>query len=188
MVNFEHAGSTIAFDSLPEKSRAALIMRGWNHYRGNEVASRVSSFFKRRLESDKVAIPESDSDEYVAKKNEFLADAVTALVAGTVGESRGPRVDPIEAEVNKSAKASVIAVLVGKKLWSGAKHPTLDQEWTFGTEIVSFGTLIDRYIAKFGESLTKAAKAKIEAERRRLEKVKADSEKAGTVASSADLF
>lgn len=108
---------TLDFAALPQSSLVAMLRRGVSHYLGSEQASKVTAYF----DPDKGEPVADTSPEAKAKvKAEYVAKAIDALIAGTVGVSvRGPSVDPIEAIVNRLARKEVLDVLRA----SGTKPP-----------------------------------------------------------------
>lgn len=105
------------FAALPQSSLVAMLRRGLSHYLGSEQASKVTAAF----DPEKMESGEVDSPEARAKaKGEFVAKAIDALIAGTVGVSvRGPSVDPITVIINRLARKEVLDVLKA----SGTKPP-----------------------------------------------------------------
>lgn len=105
------------FAALPQASLVAMLRRGVSHYLGSEQASKVTAYF----DPEKDEPVADNSPEAKAKvKAEFVAKAVDALLAGTVGVSvRGPAVNPIQVIIYRLARKEVLDVLRA----SGTKPP-----------------------------------------------------------------
>lgn len=136
---------TLDFTKLPAKSLEAMLKRGVTHFLGNEQASKVSGWKKGFEEANQA----SPSDEEVsAKKADYVAKALEALEAGTVGTaSRGPSVDPVEAEMERIAKREIKAILdkSGAK-FTGKKGE--ERKVTFGDgSAFTMDELVDRRLA-----------------------------------------
>lgn len=111
---------THEFDTtkLPEQTIAGMLKRGVTHFLGNEQAAKVTNWSKKVLK-DTGALP--SDDELAAKKAEFVAAGIAAMLAGEVGQgSRGPATDPLELEMERVAKAEITEIVKknGGK-WSG---------------------------------------------------------------------
>lgn len=104
-----YAKHVIDFATLPQTSVVAMLRRGVSHFLGNEQSAKVTAYFDpdRKLADGETRL--DDSEENRARvKGDFVAKAVDALLAGTVGVStRGPTVDPIEVEVNRIARKEI---------------------------------------------------------------------------------
>lgn len=109
--------NALDFAALPQSSLVAMLRRGVSHYLGSEQSSKVVAMF----DPDKDEPVADSSPEAKAKaKADFVAKAIDALIAGTVGVSvRGPSVDPIQTIVNRLARKEVLDVLKA----SGTKPP-----------------------------------------------------------------
>lgn len=167
-------------EALPVKSTVALLTRGLAHYLGNEVSAKVVAHYRAKA-LEEAGNPtgderedvlrglklDSESPEYKAVKAKFQKEAMDALMAGTVGEARGPRQDPFAVEVAKIVKAEVVANLRAHGLHTGAKHPTAEQSWSIGGTNVSFADLQDRWLAKHKDRIHKEAKTRVDAEARK---------------------
>lgn len=153
---------TLDFTTLPPKSLEAMLKRGVTHFLGNEQASKVSGWKARLAEGSDEAPARVPSDEEVsAKKAEYVAAALAALQAGTVGTaSRGPSVDPVEAEMDRIAKREIKAILEK----NGAKFAGKgeDRKVTFADgSAFTMDELVDRRLA----NATEGARIKSEAEK-----------------------
>lgn len=165
----------IDIDALPPASVAAMLRRGISHYLGNEVASKVAAWVNKQEETERKTNPDYEVDENAkfAQKNLFQGAALDALLAGEVGNaSRGPRVDPLQAEINKLLKAEVTTRLATH----GIKPAGKKRAWT-ADDLVKFADGREKTIAamcqtlmdKDGDKYTKEAQ-KILAEVARREK------------------
>jgi hypothetical protein len=168
------------FRALPEVSQHALALRGFAHLLGNEQASRVVSKIRsavaaaspkgsdgkpRKTESvtkDEVkAFRETNGETIAQWERECRAEALRDLDEGKLGTRvAGPRLDPVEAEIAKLARAAVITTLKAHNL----KVPKGDETITFlpGTpqeHTRTMAQMISNKIAKDG------AKFKVEAEK-----------------------
>lgn len=105
----------------------AMVRRGVSHYLGNEMASKVVAWAEVQT---KAGNPPTDEQKQ-AQKELFQAEALAALEAGTVGQgaSRGPRVDPVTAQIAAITKREVLTILRNQ----GVKPPKkVDDLVTFG--------------------------------------------------------
>jgi hypothetical protein len=145
----------------------AMIRRGVSHFLGNEQASKVVGWMeseaKRRAgegaTAEQIAAAMPTDEEKAAKKAEFVAAAIEALKAGTVGASvRGPRVEPIEAAKLAIAKAEVTSILRA----AGVKVPKADEKVTLGGDQFTVAELVARRLDKFGDRITKEAQKRID--------------------------
>lgn len=158
-MNYTYGNITVDTDKLPAPSIAAMLSRGLSHFLGNEQASKVAAKFKDDTRADDDATLIADKAKY---KAECQANAMTALTAGTVGESnRGPRGSTIDTVIRGLAKDEVIGVLKTLKL----TFPTGEKQITFGegenVQNLTGAELIDRRIVKHGDRLRKEAEAKM---------------------------
>lgn len=145
-------------DTLPAASIAAMIKRGLTHFLGNEQAAKVTNAKKKWAKDHAGAdMPE---DEIDAKRDEFVAAAVAALEAGTVGIGvRGPRIDPVEKIMEQRAEAEVVNVLKQHKL--ATKKPEDADVFTLGGVEYTFADLVERRMDKHGDRLLAEANAEI---------------------------
>lgn len=170
MDKFNTAGFEIDFDALPDNSKRAIVSRGLQHYLGNEQAAKVSA--KAKAHEEEHGEPLGD-DEKAALKAEFVAAAIEALSAGTIGTGHGGgfRGNPVETALRALAKAEVVAVLrknnikVPKKAEDTIK--TANGEFTLAQ-------LIERRIAAHKDRLTKEANAKVREDQKRAKNAEAD--------------
>jgi hypothetical protein len=133
----------------------AMVRRGVSHYLGNEMASKVVAWAesenKERAKTG--AAPVTDAEKEAAKVA-FQTDGIIALEAGTVGQSnRGPRVDPLVAQMQAIAKREVIDTLKANNI----KPPKSD-------DVVTFGDGATRTMAQMVEKRLANHTARIEAE------------------------
>ena len=175
---------TIDLASLPSASLLALTRRGLTHFLGNEQASKVSGWIKRRTEEKPVEgqpapLGAPNDAEIAAYRADKIAEAVAALSAGTIGQRAvgEPKASPVDAEVKRLAVAEVMAVLVSNGMAkSGAKGMKADASLTFnaGTAdetVVTFGDLVARRIDKHGDRLRTEAEREIARREREAAKV-----------------
>lgn len=109
MTQISYGTYTLDFSKFPAQSALAMLKRGVTHYLGNEQAAKVSNRKAKYLARTKV---EAADDEVAAWKEEFVQAAIAALADGTVGmATRGPSVDPVEAHMERIAKAEISNIL-----------------------------------------------------------------------------
>ena len=147
------------FAALPVQSLTAMVKRGLTHYLGSEQASKVTRD-KAQYQDDNAGAEMSEADINAAKA-EYVASAIAALQAGTVGTStRGPSLDPVEAEVARIAKAEINTVLKAngatfKKVGEG---DTAKRVVTFANgDAFTMAELVERRLAAHGERIRKEA-------------------------------
>lgn len=183
-LNITHAKlGAIDFASLPAATQRKFVVSGINHVFGNEVSSRVNSFFKKAgvdkaladkaselgralTDEEKKAIRASvsvtidtESPEYDETFSSFLNDKWEAAKAGTLGESRVVSRDPFADKVTSIAREEVLAMLRKGGFWTGKKAPGEDETWEMGNATYTFAQLIDRRIAKEKGRIEKEANA-----------------------------
>jgi hypothetical protein len=166
----------------------AMVRRGVSHYLGNEMASKVvawaESEAKERAKATPPGGPVTDAEKE-AKKAQFQADAITALETGTVGQSnRGPRVDPLVAQMQAIAKREVIDTLKANNI----KPPKGDDIVTFGDGATrTMAQMIEKRLANHGARIETEAKKLLADQARKAEKAKKEAaarESKGLVAAS----
>lgn len=196
-----YAGHEIAVASLPAQSIEALLRRGVTHFLGNEQAAKVTARAKkdeatRAVEAFKAAHgrdpSESDTLPSVAPasdenrdtwKAEYIANAIKALAEGTVGLIvRGPSVDPVDARMEKIAKAEVLNVLKG----AGIKVPKKDEAVTFadGTK-KTLDDMIETRLERFGDRIRVEAEKALKAEAKAKEKARVEAASAESKTADA---
>lgn len=187
---------TIDFAALPEASVRAILSRGVTHFLGNEQSAKVgpNSSWVAKFTKENGRAP--TEDEVTAQRKLNIEKAIEALVAGSVGTARGPKVDPIEAEMDRIAEREVWDILSSQNppLCKKNKKPKDEDEFTFadGTKL-TFGTMVERRLSPekgHVDRITKEATKKVEAEKRAREKTKAEAAKAaagGPVESAEQL-
>lgn len=151
-------------DSAPQASLRSLLSKGMAHSLGNEARSKAIASLRRQAlivaghaDADKSVkdaflasydLPATDSPEYIEAVNAAQSAVWEAIQSGTLGEasSRGPQRDPVEVEFDKIVKSEVIDVLKGQKMHKGAKHPSMDDVFTFADkQSLTFAELLDRW-------------------------------------------
>lgn len=181
-----YGAHTLDFNTLPSASMRAMLSRGVTHYLGSEQASKVgpnSSWFEK---FEKANTRKPTEDETNAQKAANLAAAIQALVEGKVGTARGPKLDPIEAEIERMAETEVWDILAAQKLCKGNKKPKDEDSFEFEDgQKFTFEELIERRKAKHGERIRAAATKKVEAAAKAREKAKAEAAKRAATATAA---
>lgn len=148
MTTITYGTHTIDTDRFPQVTLDAMLRRGVAHFLGNEVASKVVSqaetqaklareaYVKAHGEEaakayaeDQAEAWELSADDRALLKARLQEEALQALYNGTVGAGaiRGPRLDPVEAEIARITKAEVTLVLKN----NGLKFPKADETVTF---------------------------------------------------------
>lgn len=153
------AGRELDFGTLPEKSIAAILRRGFTHYFGSEIASKVKARKDQFIAANEGA--EMSDEAIESLKAELVAEGFTKLAEGTLGDRAvGQSVDPVEALVESLAKAEVKDILRANNV----KVPKKDELVVFADKSThSLDDLVARRIASHGERLEKEAKKQIAA-------------------------
>jgi len=177
MEKINYAGVDIDPNGLPATSLTALLRRGIVHFLGNEQAAKVSGW-KAKFEKDNGREP--NDDEVDAARQGFVAKAVEALNAGTIGQSvRGPSVSALDSIKETIARGKVLAILKA----AGIKPPKKDEAVRFADgQTKTMEEMIDTWSTKNAEALDKQAN-EVLAERKA--KAKAAAEAAKAVAAEA---
>lgn len=177
--NFE-----IDTSALPESSVNALLRRGLAHVLGNEQHAKVgpnSAWYKdlvkaKTAEGGEAYVP--TDDEIEEAKAAFQAKAIEALTAGTLGTSiRGPSAPPLETEMNRIARTTVINRLKA----AGLKPPKGEDvvEFANGTK-KTMAQMIATVLERDGEVITKEANKAIADAKRKAEQAKKVAAEAGS--------
>ena len=157
--------------TIPEQTVRAMLSRGVTHYFGSEQASKVgpNSSWAEKFEKDNKRKPTDAERE--AQKAANLAAAHKAFLAGEIGMGRGPKLDPVEAEIEAMAEREVWNTLADNDLCKRNKKPKDDEVFTFADgSTKTFETMVDGKIAKYGENTYRpAAIKKIAAEKKATE-------------------
>jgi hypothetical protein len=162
----QYGTHSLDFTSLPPKSLEAMLKRGVTHFLGNEQAAKVTNWKKKFVEEHGA---EPGEDELQAKKAEYVIAALAALNEGTVGTaSRGPAIDPLDAEMERLAKAEINDII--KKAGAKFSGKGDDRKVTFGDgSSFTMDELIDRrlnnpdHAARIQKAAEKALKEKAKA-------------------------
>lgn len=164
----------------------AMVRRGVSHYLGNEMASKVVAWVesenKERAKTGAAPVTDAEKDD---KKLSFQADAIVALENGSVGQSnRGPRVDPLVAQMQAIAKREVIDTLKANNI----KPPKGEDIVTFGDGATrTMAQMIEKRLANHGTRIETEAKKLLADQARKAEKAKKEAaarESKGLVAAS----
>lgn len=168
-----YGSHTVDFATLPPASLLAMVNRGFAHFLGNEVASKVTAAKAKWAETlaAALAVPESDRtpDHVKAIEEGEMGEAqieelkmalrnaaVKALVDGTVGvrEPGQPKASPLEVEIRKIATGLVREKLIA----NGLKVPTGDKTLTFPNGAAyTMAQLVDRQIDQKGKEIEATA-------------------------------
>ncbi len=155
MTQFTYGQLQIDSDKVHAVAIDALIRRGLSHLLGNEQSAKVgpeSAWFKSVVTATG---NNPTAEEVSAQKVEFQKVAIQSLYDGTIGTRvSGPRVDPLETEMNAIAKREVSDVLRTQGI---KKFPTGDATVTLGSESFTGNQLIARRITKHGERIKREA-------------------------------
>ncbi len=151
-------GKEIDLASLPGKTINAMLRRGFTHFFGSEIASRVGAA-KAKFEADN-GRPMTE-EEVDATKTELLAAGHVKVAEGTLGDRAvGQSVDPVEALVESLGRAEVKDMLRANDV----KIPKKGEKITFaGGAELELEELVERWVVKNGERLEKEAKKQIAA-------------------------
>jgi hypothetical protein len=168
-ITITYSDYTFDFGVLPEASTEAMLRRGLTHYLGNEISSKVAGA-RKRAEKNGEAFGEV---EEATVRADYIAKAIEALRNGTVGTTvRGPAIDPVEAEMERIAKAEIRDILKAAKLkFVGAKGE--DKVVSLPDGNFTMDELVARRFAKEGEEarIRKAAEKAIRARAKAAETV-----------------
>lgn len=171
----------VEFDTakLPEASLNALIGRGLTHVLGSELSSKVIGW-KERFAKENSRQP--NEDEVAAYKSEAFAGYVASINEGTLGQgaSRGPAIDPEDAEVERLAWAEVVAMLKAHNIKATGKGD--ERVWTFADGSTrTKDAMLEKHLANAGkdgtvneERLRKAAKKNLAAKAKAKDTAKAE--------------
>ena len=191
-INLSYGEYSVDFATLPVATREAIANEGFTHYLGNRVASKVVGHFRaegrkafiadnsaeawkalsktEQAGIEKAALPDSESDAYLATIKIFRDETFAAMQAGTLGVTeRTPSKSPFETEIDKYVKEKVLAILKAQGLWKGAKNPTTDQVFALVSGDRTFQSLLDGFYAKNKAEVDKHAN-KVLAEREKIRK------------------
>ncbi len=160
----KYGENSITLASLPAVSLHRLASYGLAHFLGNQMASKVVAWSEREENAN------ATDEQKAAKKAEFQANGVKALLDGTIGQhaARGPVVDPMENEMDKIAKAEVVVVLKSNSI----KVPKGDEAVEFSNgDKLTMDQLIERRIAKHGDRIKKEAEASLKEKARKAKKL-----------------
>lgn len=151
-----YTSHSVSLSKLPPVSVHRLASYGLAHLLGNQAASKVVAW------SEKDENKGATDEQKAAAKAQFQSVMLAALADGTIGQhaSRGPAVDPEDAEMERLAKVEVNATLKANNI----KAPKKDEVVEFASgEKLTMDDLVDRRIAKHGERLRSEAKASLKA-------------------------
>ena len=147
---------TADITKLPPASLHRLASYGFAHYLGNQAQSKKVAW------KDKEENANATDEQIAAKLKEIQTSMFNAVISGEMGvhATRGPSVDPEEAEVERLAKAEVIATLKANNI----KVPKKDEAVKFanGTE-KTMDQMVETRIEKHGDRLRTEAKASLKA-------------------------
>lgn len=153
---------------LPAVSLHRLASYGFAHLLGNQASSKVVAW------GDKEENANATDEQRAAFKRAVQEGFVEALLNGTIGQhaSRGPAVDPIEAEMERLAKVEVTNILKANNI----KVPKKDEAVKFadGTEKTMadmVATRVERFDERLRDEATKSLKAKAKAKEAAAKKV-----------------
>lgn len=150
---------SIELTKLPPASLHRLASYGLAHYLGNQAASKVVAWAEK-FETDNKRAP--TDEEKSARKTEVQNTMFAAVLSGEMGvhASRGPAIDPEDAEMERLAKAEILATLKANNI----KAPKKDEAVTFGDGTQkTMEAMIDTRLERHGERLRTEAKASLKA-------------------------
>lgn len=133
----DHNGTVHNFADLPETSQQAFVNRAVSHIFGNECASTVTAWKK----TDEGA--NASEDAISVKLTEARNAKLEKILAGTLGvRAVGPRIDPLEREMDRIALREIKAFFA-KQGW---KFPKADETFAFGADSFTADELADRWL------------------------------------------
>lgn len=189
MLTFEALNISRDETQAPVASVMAMAQRGFQHFLGNEVASKVVSKIKSEIASKtKDRKAESVSkDEIVAFRTEHAThvqawtraavdEALKAFDEGTIGtrSGGGARVDPLTAAMNTIARTEVTVTLKA----NGIKVPKGDDTVTLQGEPFTMAQLIARRLEKHGTRIQGEADKQVKDAARKRAKLEAEAKQA----------
>lgn len=180
-----YGNSTVDFSTLPPQSVKAILSRGVAHFLGNEQSAKIgpNSSWATKFEKDNGRKP--DESDVEKQKGINLENALKALTEGTIGTARGPKLDPVEAEMDRIAEREVWDTLAGANLCKKNKKPKDEDEFTFANgDKFTFETLVSRRLEKHADRIKSAAEKKVAAEKKARETAQA---KAKTASESGPV-
>lgn len=152
---------TADIGKLPPASLHRLASYGFAHYLGNQASSKVVAW------KDKDENKNATDEQVAAFKSDVQAKMFAAILDGTMGvhATRGPSVDPEEAEAERLAKAEIITTLKANNI----KVPKKEEKVQFadGRE-KSMDEMIETRLghAEHGPRLRTEAKASLKAKQK----------------------
>lgn len=172
---------SVDISKLPAVSLHRLASYGFAHLLGNQAASKVVAW------QDKPENANATDEQKATAKAGFQQTMLAALMDGTIGQhaSRGPSVDPEEAEMERLAKVEVLATLKANNIKAPKKDEAVEfigQGENGGNLSLNMEQLVERRIAKHGERLATEAKASLKAKAKAKEQA---AKKLATVVSGA---
>ena len=171
----ERNGKSYDFNALPAQAGLAMLSRGLTHYFGSEASAKVgpNSSWQTKFKAENKRDP--NEAEIEAKKAAVFAEMEAALIAGTVGTARGPKIDPLEAEMDRLAENRVVNILRaskgadGKPLYTGKAKPKDEQEFVFPQGTFTFEALVQRQLDKVGADIKAEAQKNLDTAKKRRE-------------------
>jgi len=208
MAQVTYGDFTFDTDNAPEASVKALLSRGLTHLFGSEASSKLigkiraaltAEWIKDQLPEVKVAkdAPEFDKQSVAAWRDanpdqvgiwakEIEADFVKAITEGTLGTRvGGPRLDPLDVEIERIAKGEVREQLATLKDVHGnaitPKQYAKGKPIEFGGgQSFTFDELVARRLTRDKDRIEKAARKVLADKARKAEKAKEVAAKATT--------
>lgn len=201
MAQVTYGDLTFDTDTLPAKSVTALLSRGVTHLFGSEASSKLIGKVRAALSADwttanpndkevpawdKIAVQgwrEANPDQVSAWAKEIEAEYVKALDDGTLGTRvGGPRLDPLDVEIERLAKDYVRQLLAARKI--SPKQYAKGAPIVIGKNTVTFDEMVGLRIARDRDNLEKAARKVLADKARKADKAR---EAAASATSLEDL-
>lgn len=174
MTQITYGNNTIDFSTLPAQSVKAILSRGVTHFLGNEQSAKVGPNSSWATKFEKEFSRKPDENDIEKQKAVNLENALRALNDGTIGTARGPKLDPVEAEMDRIAEREVWDTLAGANLTKKNKKPKDEDEFTFANgDKFTFETLVSRRLEKHGERIKAGAEKKVALEKKAREAAQA---------------
>jgi hypothetical protein len=194
MAQVTYGDLTFDTDTLPAQSVAALLSRGVTHLFGSEASSKLIGKVRATIKNGVADAPDATKEEVKAWRDanpdqisawakEIEAEYVKALTEGTLGtRAGGPRLDPLDVEIERLAKDYVRQLLAARKI--SPKQYAKGAAIVIGGKSVTFDDMVGMRIARDRDNLEKAARKVLADKARKADKAR---EAAASATSLEDL-
>ena len=174
--------TTFDIATLSPANLTALVSRAVNHILGNEAASKLIAWRKANPTL-------AGTDAEVAQFKTIRDEMSERIRTGELGvRQSGPKVDPLEAEMDKLALSEVLAKLANDYQIKIAKKDADDElVIKLANGETTLGELTDRWLAKNAERIEKEAKDAIRVRDREAMKRAAEAAKKAEALKALDF-